>query len=315
LPAITRLHQVLAAIHKYPSKRVSVAVAEDPTVLEALREAREQEIGEPILVGDEPEIRRIAEEVNYDLTGVEVIQADGPVRAAECAAKLVRDERADIVMKGHLHTDDFLRAILNKETGLRSGAVMSHVFILETTHLDRLTFVTDGAMNIAPDLTQKADIILNAVYLANVFGIECPKVAIVCAIELLNPKMPATLEAAALGVMSRRRQFPNCLVGGPLALDNAVSVVAARHKRIESNVAGEADILLMPSIEAGNMLAKSFTYFAQGLTAGVLLGAAAPVVLTSRADSAEAKLYSIATAVLTANIQRHSRLKLGKVHY
>jgi phosphate butyryltransferase len=315
LPPITELGQVLDAIREYPVKRVCVAVAEDPTVLAAVRDARERDIAEAVLVGHEQEIRRLADEVECDLAEVEIVPAQTAVEAAERAAQMVREGGADILMKGHLHTDDFLRAVLHKEVGLRSGSVMSHVFILETKHLERLTFVTDGGMNIAPDLVQKADIILNAVYLANVFGIECPEVAVVCAVELLNPKMQATLDAAALAVMSRRRQFPNCIVDGPLALDNAVSLMAARHKKITGDVAGRADILLVPSIEAGNMLAKSFTYLAQGLTAGVLVGAAAPVVLTSRADSALSKLYSIATGVLMANMQRHGQLKFGKVHY
>jgi len=312
---MTRLDQVLEATRPYPVKRVCVAVAEDQTVLAAVRDARAQNDADAVLVGDEAKIRPAAEELGYDLSGVQVVQAQDPVLAAERAANLVRQGQADILMKGHLHTDDFLRAVLNKETGLRTGSTMSHVFILETQHLNRLTFVTDGAMNIAPGLEQKAAIILNAVYLANIFGLSRPKVAVVCAVELVNPNMPATLEAAALAAMSRRGQFPDCEVDGPLGLDNAVSLVAAQHKGIGGPVAGQADILLVPNIEAGNMLAKSFSYFAQGRVAGVLVGAAAPVVLTSRSDTAEAKLYSIATAVLMANLQRSGRLKLGRVHY
>jgi phosphate butyryltransferase len=231
------------------------------------------------------------------------------------AASLVRENQADVLMKGHVHTDDFLRGILDKEQGLRTGSIMSHVFLLDTRHLGRITMVTDGAMNIAPDLLTKGAIIMNAVYLAHLLGLDCPRIGVLCAVELVNPTMPATLEAAALATMSRRGQFPKCVVDGPLALDNALSVVAAKHKGIESEVAGHCDILLVPNIETGNILAKSFTYLARSLTAGVLVGAAAPVVLTSRADSAESKMYSLATAMLMANMKRDSRMKVGKVHF
>ena len=244
-----------------------------------------------------------------------IIDEGSDLAAAATAAEFVSSGKADILMKGQIHTDDFLRAVLDKEIGLRSGHVMSHVFILETTHLDRLTLVTDGAMNIAPDLVQKADIILNAVYLAQLLGNESPKVGVLAATEVVNPQMQATVDAAVLSKMSERRQFPCCRVDGPFALDNAVSEVAAEIKRISGEVAGKCDILLVPNIEAGNMLAKSFVYLAQGRVAGVLVGAAAPVVLTSRADSAEAKLYSIATAMLMADLRRTSRLKIGKVHF
>jgi phosphate butyryltransferase len=218
-------------------------------------------------------------------------------------------------MKGHLHTDDFLRGLLDKETGLRSGHIMSHVYILETKPLGRLTLVTDGAMNVAPDLPTKADIVMNAVYLARLLGVQMPKVCCLAAVELINPEMPATLEAAALAKMSDRGQFPECQVDGPFALDNAVSLLAAQTKKINSPCAGQADILLVPDIEAGNILAKSFSFLCGGRVAGVLVGAAAPVVLTSRADSAEAKLYSIATAVYMSDMKRDGRTKIGKVHY
>jgi phosphate butyryltransferase len=177
-------------------------------------------------------------------------------------------------------------------------------------------FVSDGAMNIAPDLEQKAEIILNAVHLANVFGLERPRVAVLAAVEVVNPRMQATVDAAVLGTMNLRRQFSTkCIIEGPLALDNAVSLAAAKIKGIAGEVAGQADILIVPDIEAGNILVKALVYFADVNVAGVLVGAKAPVVLTSRADSAEAKLNSIATAVYLCNIQRKLKLKIGKVHY
>ncbi|MFC1717142.1 phosphate acyltransferase, partial [Candidatus Poribacteria bacterium] len=181
--------------------------------------------------------------------------------------------------------------------------------------LNKLLFVTDGAMNIQPNLEEKAQIILNAVQLANIFGISHPKVAVLTAIEMVNPRMPNTLDAAALGKMGDRSQFSAGIVDGPLALDDAISEFAAQHKHIDGPVAGVADILLVPNVEAGNMLAKAFVYFGQGRIAGVVMGAAAPVILTSRADKAEAKLLSIATGVFIADVQSKLRIKIGKVHY
>jgi phosphate butyryltransferase len=217
-------------------------------------------------------------------------------------------------MKGHIHTDDFLRAVLDKETGLRSGAFMSHVFILQRE--DRLLLISDGAMNIAPTLEEKAKIILNALHVVRILQIDKPRVAVLAAVELINPAMPATVDAACLNEMNNRRQFSaDCFIEGPFALDNAVDDRAARHKGITGEVPGRADILIVPCIEAGNMLAKSFVYFAKGRIAGVLVGASAPVVLTSRADIEESKFYSMAVAVLMSDIQRHLKLKIGTVHY
>lgn len=309
------LDDIVEAVRDRPMKSVAVAVAEHESVLGAVKGAAEWEIAEAVLVGNAEQIAREAEKVELDLDTVSVIDEGNDLRAAAIATDLVSTGRADILMKGQIHTDDLLRAVLDKESGLRAGHVMSHVFILETTHLDRLTMVTDGAMNIAPDLVTKADIILNAVYLAQLLGIDEPRVGVLAATEVVNPKMQATLDAAVLTTMSRRRQFPTCVIDGPLALDNAVSELAARIKSIEGPVAGNCDILLVPDIEAGNMLAKSFVYLASGRVAGVLVGASAPVVLTSRADTAESKLYSIATAMLMADLRRTSRLKIGKVHF
>lgn len=309
------LDDIVEAVRSRPIKTVAVAVAEHESVLGAVKQAAEWGIAEAVLVGDREEIVAEAEKVELDLSEVAVIDEGSDLGAAATATELVSSGKADILMKGQVHTDDFLRAVLHKEKGLRSGHVMSHVFILETTHLDRLTLVTDGAMNIAPDLVQKADIILNAVYLAQLLGVDAPKVGVLAATELVNPGMQATVDAAVLSKMCERRQFPACRVDGPFALDNAVSELAAQIKRIPGEVAGACDVLLVPNIEAGNMLAKSFVYLAQGRVAGVLVGASAPVVLTSRADSAEAKLYSIATAMLMADLRRTSRLKIGKVHF
>jgi phosphate butyryltransferase len=312
---LTTFDDVFNAVKDYPRQTVAVAVAQERNVVESVRDAQARDLADAILVGDQAEIEGIAQEVGLGSEGIRIIHQPDDLQAARAACLEVREGRAQILMKGLIHTDDFLRAVLDKDTGLRAASIMSHVFILETTARGKLTLVTDGGMCIAPDLVGKAEIILNAVYLANTLGIAMPKVGVLAATEQVNPKMPATIDAGALLAMERRNQFPTCEVDGPLALDNAVSKEAARIKKIPGKVAGDCDILVCPDIESGNVLAKSFAFLAGGRTAGVLVGAAAPIVLTSRADSAEAKLCSIATAVLTAGMQRMGRLKIGRVHF
>ncbi len=306
-------NEIHSAVREQPRVRLAVANALSANSLQAALRAQQADIADPLLVGNRSEMLRVAEEHGIDLSDAEILDVPGPLEAAAAAVQAVREGRADLLAKGLIHTDDFLRAVLDREQGLRTGVIMSHVFLLEL--IDRLLMVTDGAMNIAPDLVTKAEIILNAVYLANCLGNDNPKVGVLAAVELINPKMPATLEAAALSMMERRGQFPTCEVDGPFALDNAVSVEAARLKGIPGDIAGRCDIVLVPDIEAGNILAKSYSFLAGGKVAGVVVGAAAPVVLTSRADSDEAQLDSIAVAVLMTHMQRTGRLKIGKVHY
>jgi phosphate butyryltransferase len=239
-----------------------------------------------------------SKESNKKLT---VVHADSNDKAAELAVRAVSTRKATVLMKGNIPTSDLLKAVLNKEYGLRTGKVLSHVSVFEIPEYDRLTFVTDAGMNIAPDLEQKAQIIKNAAALARAIGIEYPKVAPIAAVEVVNPAMQATIDAAALTVMNKRGQIPGCIVDGPLALDNAVSALAAEHKGIHSEVAGRADILLVPTIEVGNVLYKSLIYFAKAKVGAVIAGAKAPIVLTSRADSAESKLYSLALAICSVN--------------
>lgn len=232
---------------------------------------------------------------------IEVIAAQSSAEAAELSVKAVRNGEADVLMKGNIPTANILKAVLNKEWGLRKGSVLSHVATFEVPNYNRLIFVTDAAMNIAPDVTQKAAIIQNTVEVALAIGIDLPKVAPIAAVEVVNPAMQATIDAAMLTQMNRRGQIKNCVVDGPLALDNAVSQIAAEHKGIVSDVAGKADILLVPTIEAGNVLYKSLVYFADAKVGAMIAGAKAPIVLTSRADSAETKVYSLALAVATAS--------------
>jgi len=313
---IRAFEDILEVIEDYPVRRVAVACAADGAVLQAVTEARDRDVAEYILVGDREEILAKAAEAGVELEQARIEHQPDPLKAASLAVKLTREGEADIVMKGYIHTDDFLRAILDRETGLRAGSVMSHVFVMESKLQKRLVFMSDAAMNISPSLETKADIILNAVHLASMFGLECPKVGVLAAVEVVNPAMPATTEAATLAKMSERRQFSTpCVIDGPFGLDNAIDAFAAKHKRIDGPVAGQADVLIVPDIEAGNILAKSFVFMSGGDVAGVLVGAKRPVVVTSRADNARSKLFSIATAVLMTNFEREVRLKIGKVHF
>ncbi|ACZ18689.1 phosphate butyryltransferase [Thermanaerovibrio acidaminovorans] len=281
--------------------KVSVACAEDAEVLEAVEEARKAGIAEAILVGNGEAIASVASKLGIDLSNYEVVdERGGEAAAALVAVEQVSSGRAHILMKGMVKTANFLKAVLNKEKGLRTGSLLSHVYIHDVEGYDRIFFITDPAFNMYPDLPAKVSIVENVVKVAHSFGISCPKVAALAAVEVVNPDMPPTLDAAALVQMNRRGQIKGCVIDGPLALDNAVSEEAARHKGIVSDVAGHADILMVPDIEAGNMMAKAIIYFAKGKTAGLVVGAKAPIVLTSRSDSAETKLLSIASAVAMA---------------
>ncbi len=281
-------------------KTVAVAAAEDVEVIEAVLDALERDLADFLLIGDEEKINTILNLKKYDWkTGkhVRIIQAASQAEAAELAVKAIFNKEAEVVMKGNLPTNIILKAVLNKEYGLRTGNVLSHTAVFEVQGYDRFILVTDAAMNIAPDLEQKVQIIKNAVSIANSIGIKNPKVAPIAAVEVVNPAMQATLDAAALTMMNKRGQLSGCIIDGPLALDNAVSSLAAEHKGIQSDVAGQADILLVPAIETGNVLYKSLIYFAGAKVGAVIAGAKAPIVLTSRADSAESKLYSLALAL------------------
>lgn len=298
---IRTLSSLLDHAAKADPVTLSVAAADDAEVLEAVDEARKRGIAKAILVGNADKIKSEAAKADVDLANYYVVDEKGGEAASSLqAVELVSGGKAQILMKGMVQTANFLRAVLHKEKGLRTGATLSHVYIHEIEKYDRLFFVTDPAFNMYPDIKAKIDIINNVVGLCHSFGVECPKVACVTAVEVVRPDMPPTLDAAALSQMSRRGQIKGCIIDGPLALDNAISPESASHKGIVSDVAGHADVLLVPNIEAGNMLAKSIVYFARNRTAAVVLGAKVPVVLTSRADSPETKLYSIASAVAMA---------------
>jgi len=293
--------EIVIEAKKVPVCKIAVAVAEDEHVLDAIVEAKKRGIAEAVLVGSKAKIRAVADKMEIDLTPFEIVDEPDARLAALKAVKLVSSGKAQAVMKGLVATADMLRAVLDKEVGLRAGkTILSHVAIAEIPGFDRLIIITDAAMNVTPDLSQKVQIIQNAVRVAHSIDIDCPKVACLAAVEVVNSDMQACLDAAALAKMAERGQIKGCLIDGPLALDNAVSLEAASHKGIESPVAGQADILVVPELVSGNVLYKSITYFAKGSIAGIIVGAKAPIILTSRADSAEAKLHSIALAVMAA---------------
>lgn len=295
---------LLMKANEIANKKVAVAVAQDEPVLEAIKLAKEKGIADAILVGDKVKIKKIAEKIGMDLSDYEIVNETNVTKASLEAIRLVSSGKADMVMKGLVDTATFLRSVLNKEVGLRTGKLMSHVSVFEIEGIDRLILLTDAAFNTYPDLKAKVQILNNSVGVAHACGIELPKVAAVCAVEVVNPDMPATIDASLLSKMNDRGQIKGCIVDGPLALDNAISVEAAHHKGITGEVAGKADILLLPNIESANVMYKTLTYTAKTRNGGLLVGTSAPVILTSRADSFETKVNSIALAALVAEANK-----------
>ncbi|GMQ57027.1 phosphate butyryltransferase [Vallitalea sediminicola] len=295
---ICKLEDIIELAKTKEPKILSVAVAQDIDVLISVKMAIDEGIIKAILVGDKEEIIKIAKQIDFNVDDVVIIDEKDKVEACNIAVKKVTDKEADMVMKGIIDTAVILKAILNKEANLRTGRVLSHVGVMDIPGYDRLLLISDAAMNIVPDLMTKKQIIDNSVIVARSIGIDEPKVAMLCAKEKVNPKMQATVDAKELEEMNKRGEIHNCIVGGPLALDNAVSIEAANHKKIDSPVAGKADILIVPSIEAGNVLYKSLVFLANAKAAGVIVGAKVPIVVTSRADTEISKVNSIALAML-----------------
>jgi phosphotransacetylase len=276
----------------------------DEVSLKGAIRAAEANLIRPILVGPEAKIRNAAEATGIDLSPYQIIPVPHSHAAAAKAVELARSGRAEILMKGSLHTDELMAEVVQKDDGLRTARRISHVFVMDVPAYPKLLLITDAAINIEPDLLDKRDIVQNAIDLARVIGVEQPKVAIISAVETVTPKLRATMEAAALCKMAERGQITGGILDGPLAFDNAISKQAAKTKDIVSPVAGDADILLVPDVEAGNMLAKQLQYLADATAAGIVLGARVPIVLTSRADSVTARMASCAVAVLLAHHKR-----------
>ncbi len=279
-----------------PTRRLVLAAAQDHNSLTSALQAAQDGFIEPILVGDKEAVQNLAVQYNLDLSGVRMIHEPDTEMAVEISVKMVRSNQADILMKGQVGTSSLLKAVLNKEWGLRSGALLSHFALFEVEAYHKLIAVTDVAMNIAPNLADKISIVNNSVECLNKLGIDMPKVAVLGAVEMVSENMQATLDAALLSKMNQRDQIKHCLIDGPLAFDNAISLESATHKGIRSEVAGDTDLLLMPDIEVGNVLYKSLVFFAHAGVAAVILGATAPIVLTSRSDSDQAKYFSILLA-------------------
>lgn len=281
-------------------KTVAVACCQDREVIIAIENARKENIVNAILIGDIKKTKEIANELKISLDNYELLNIEDLSQACLKAVELVSTGKAQMVMKGLVDTSIILKAVLNKEIGLRTGNILSHVGVFDIQGYDRLFFITDAAMNLAPNVNEKKQIIENACSVAKSLDIENPKVALICAKEKVNPKMKDTVEAKELEDMYLKGEITGCIVGGPFALDNAISEEAAKHKGINHPVAGKADILVVPDIEAGNVLYKAITYFAKCENAGIIVGAKAPIILTSRADSDKTKLNSIALGVLAS---------------
>jgi len=297
---LRKLSELKSLIDGRSVKHLVLSAAHDLQSLGAVLKAANDKIIIPILVGDEKEIRKIASEKNYNIEDIRIINEPDITKSSEIAVKMVSNKEADVLMKGKVGTSTLLSHVLDKDWGLRTGQLLSHIAVFEVETYHKLIAVTDVAMNIAPNLKDKISIVNNSVACLNLLGVEMPKVAVLGAVEMVNESMQATLDAALLSKMNQRDQIKHCIIDGPLAFDNAISLESANHKGIRSEVAGDTDLLLMPDIEVGNVLYKSLVFFARAKVASMILGAAAPIVLTSRSDSEQAKYDSILLAAATA---------------
>ncbi|MGD0582215.1 MAG: bifunctional enoyl-CoA hydratase/phosphate acetyltransferase [Bacteroidales bacterium] len=293
---LRKLEDLRAIVINEPVRKLVLAAAQDQHSLSAVLRAAEDHIIEPILIGDKESIQNIAAANGFDITGLRIIHEPEMNMAVEMAVKMVSSKQADVLMKGKVGTSALLKCVLNKEWGLRTGHLLSHFALFEVDTYHKLIAVTDVAMNIAPNLQDKIAIVNNSIDCLHKLGIPMPKVAVLGAVEMVNENMEATLHAALLSKMNQRDQIKGCIIDGPLAFDNAVSLESAQYKGIRSEVAGDTDLLLMPDIEVGNVLYKSLVFFAKAKVASVILGALAPIVLTSRSDSEQAKYDSILLA-------------------
>ena len=304
-------HKLIENVKQLPTKKMAIAAAEDEYVLESVKIAKEQGLAESILVGDEKKIRELAKTLNMDLSGYEIINEVEPAKAALKAVKLVHDGKADMYMKGLISTKDFLRSVLDKEVGLRTGRVLTHVGVFEVKGIDQLLFLSDQAFIMYPTLEDKVKIIQNALEIANACGVNNPKVAPLAAVEVVNPKMPETVDAAELTKMNAEGKIKGCIIDGPLSLDMAISKEACSHKKgLNRKITGDADILLFPDIHTGNVAYKMLVHTAHFLNGAILSGTSAPVILTSRSDSVATKVNSIALASVLADHLKKKCLKL-----
>lgn len=293
--------ELISKVKEIPMKKVSVAVAQDSAVLEAVRAAKDRKIADAILVGNEAKIKEVAASVNVDISDFELIHVEDDIEASLAAVKLVHDGTADMYMKGLIDTKHFLKSVLDKEVGLRTGKPLSHVCVFDVEGIDHLLFLTDVAFIPYPTLEDKVNIINNTLEITKACGIENPKVAPLAAVEVVNPKMPVTVEAAELTQMNKDGKITGCIVDGPLSLDLAIDSEAAKHKgATDRPIQGDADILLFPDIHAGNLVYKAMVHTANLKNGNILTGTKAPVILTSRSDSVEVKVNSLALGAVVA---------------
>jgi len=292
---------LITQLGKTAPKKIAVAMAQDEDIIEAVNAAQQQGVARAILIGSSPEISKIAQSKNIDVSQFEILDQQDEKTCVSKAVGLVREGEAQVVMKGLCSTSTFLKGVLDKTNGLRTGKILSHLAIFENPNYHKLLLMSDAAMNIAPSVPEKVAITENAIQAALHLGYDKPKVAVLSAVEKINEAMPSTLDAAALAKMGQRGQIKNAIIDGPLALDNALSKKANEVKKLDSAVGGDADICIVPNIESGNIFYKSLTILGNTRVAGVIVGAAAPVVLTSRADSEDSKFLSIVSALAISN--------------
>jgi len=287
-------------VKNLPPLSVAVAGANNAVAMESAKMIADAGMAEPILVGEEDAIRAIAKDIGWDLSNIRIVAADDEDKASQTAVALARHKEAALLMKGHVHTDSIMRAIIDRENGLRTGRRTSHVFHMTVPNSDKVLYITDAAINVAPDVGIKMDILNNAIEMVRPLGIETPHVALLSGAEVVNPSMPSSVEADEVVKRANNGEVEGAIIDGPLAFDGAVSEEAAAIKGIDSPVAGKADILLVPNIETGNGLFKQMVYFMSATAAGVVMGAQVPVILTSRADPPEARFASAAVAAIVA---------------
>lgn len=300
--------ELVSKVSEFEMKKVSIAVAQDSAVLEAVRAAKDRKIADAILVGDEDKIHAVAKEIGVDISDFEIIDVKDDIEASLTAVKLVHDGVADMYMKGLINTKDFLKSVLNKECGLRTGNALSHVCVFDVKGLDHLLFLTDVAFIPYPTLEDKVNIINNTLEVTKACGIENPKIAPLAAVEVINPKMPATVEAAELTQMNKDGKITGCIVDGPLSLDLAIDPEAAKHKAATDRaIQGDADVLLFPDIHAGNITYKAMVHMVDAVNGNLLTGTKAPVILTSRSDTFEVKVNSLALGAVVAEYMKNNK--------
>ena len=304
-PKRPHLERLLKAVSDFPPLKTAVVHPVGNSSLLGVSEAAKKNLIDPILIGPSDRINKVAKDAGINITSYKILDTKHSHRSAELAVEMAREGQAAAIMKGKIHTDELMQAIVSREGGLRTGRKMSHVFAFDVPTYPKPLFITDAAINIEPDIETKADIIRNVIDLTHVLGIDTPRVAILSAVETVNSKIRSTIDAAALCKMADRGQIKGALIDGPLAFDNAISAQAAEIKGIHSEVAGKAEVLVVPDIEAGNMLAKQLEYLAKAEGAGIVLGAKVPTILTSRADDEISRLAACALAVMVHNAAKY----------